>query len=394
MSTFKMPSLGADMESAVLVEWRVKPGDTVTKGQVIAEIEASKGIIEIEVFQDGVVEELLVEPETECKVGSPMAVIKTEGGEAEEETTVEKSKVEKTEEPQPKQEKKPEPIPTAATVSQRIKISPAAKKKAKEMGVDPATLQKEGTIRLQDLKEISKTAEPPHTEPKPKKKESSQDGMRKAIASAMSLSNKEIPHYYLTASINMTNALSYLEELNGERSIKERILPATVIIKASVEALKKVPELNGFWVDGENQTSKEIHPGIAIALRKGGLITPALLDAQNKDLDETMGGLKDLIDRTRAEKLKGSELSKQTITITNLGDLGVESVQGVIYPPQVGLIGFGKILDTPWAEGDTLSVRKVVKATIAGDHRATDGRTGALFLDALDKILQNPKELL
>ncbi len=381
------------MESAVLVEWYVKPGDTVKKGQVIAEIEASKGIIEIEVFEDGTVEKLLVEPETECKVGAPMAIIKTEGGVETEEVAPKPSVEEKKEKPQPKEEKKQEVKPTVVTDSKRVHISPAAKRRAAELGIDPTSLQKEGAIHLQDLGNTEEKKTLPG-KPAEKKKTVSGDGMRKAIAAAMSLSNREIPHYYLTASINMTNALAYLEELNGQRSIKERILPAALIIKASVEALKKVPELNGFWVDGENKISEEIHPGIAIALRQGGLITPALLDAQDKDLDGTMAGLKDLIDRTRAGKLRGAELSKQTITITNLGDLGVESVQGVIYPPQVGLIGFGKILDTPWAEGDSLSVRKVVKATIAGDHRATDGRTGALFLDALDKILQNPKELL
>jgi len=192
----------------------------------------------------------------------------------------------------------------------------------------------------------------------------------------------------------MTPALNWLEALNATRTIAQRILPAALLIRAVILALKEVPELNGFWQDGGPQISEQINPGIAIALRKGGLITPALINTNKLSLDETMHSLGDLISRTRAGKLRNTEMTQQTITITNLGDLGVESVYGVIYPPQVALVGLGRIMDAPWAQGDSLSVRKVMQATLAGDHRATDGRTGALFLDKLNQILQNPQELL
>jgi len=119
-----------------------------------------------------------------------------------------------------------------------------------------------------------------------------------------------------------------------------------------------------------------------------------LLNAESMTLDETMRSLDDLITRTRAGKLRNTEITQQTVTITNLGDLGVESVYGVIYPPQVALVGLGRIMDAPWAEGDTLAVRKVMQATLAGDHRATDGRTGAKFLEKLNDLLQHPQELL
>jgi pyruvate dehydrogenase E2 component (dihydrolipoamide acetyltransferase) len=218
--------------------------------------------------------------------------------------------------------------------------------------------------------------------------------MRQAIAAAMSRANAEIPHYYLSTPINMTPALAWLEKLNAGRSIEKRLLPAALMIRAVVKALQEVPELNGFWEKGEHRISGAIHPGIAIALRKGGLITPALLDAQAMDLEATMAALSDLITRTRAGKLRGAEMTQQTVTITNLGDLGVERVYGVIYPPQVALVGLGRISDAPWAEDDALSVRKVMHATLAGDHRATDGRTGALFLDHLNRLLQNPEALL
>ncbi|MEA2090840.1 MAG: biotin/lipoyl-containing protein [Campylobacterota bacterium] len=238
MSQFLMPSLGADMESAILMEWLVKEGDTVTKGQVIAEVETSKGVIEIEVFEDGVVEKLLVEEETECKVGIPLAIIRSEN------ESIEEVKEEKrVQEP-------------------HLKISPAARKRAEELGVDLKKITpKDGVIQLAQIEE---------KEAKREKKAASNDGMRQAIATAMSLSNTEIPHYYLSTSINMTPALNYIEELNKNRSIKDRILPVAMLIRGVVLTLKEVPQLNGFWHNDKHQMSKEIHPGIAIALRKVG----------------------------------------------------------------------------------------------------------------------------
>lgn len=357
MSDFVMPSLGADMESAVLMEWLVKEGDHVTKGQVIAEVETSKGVIEIEVFEEGIVDKLFVKEETECTVGTPLAHIRTADEKAPQQTT---------EEPQ------------------RVKASPAARRKAKEMGVDIASLAATGEVNLANIEKLA--GQTP--------KLATTDGIRQAIAKAMSRSNADIPHYYLSTSINMTPALTWLETFNADRTIAQRILPAALLIRAIVKALKEVPQLNGFWEDNEHRISESIHPGIAIALRKGGLITPALINAHEMGLDETMHALGDLISRTRGGKLRNSEMTLQTITITNLGDLGVESVFGVIYPPQVALIGLGRIMDAPWAQGDTLCVRKVMQATLAGDHRATDGRIGGLFLEKLNQILQDPQELL
>lgn len=403
MSEFLMPSLGADMESAVLMEWHVKEGDRVSKGQVIAEVETSKGVIEIEVFEEGIVEKILVEEETECKVGTPLAIIASDAKESVEvkAESEPKEEVEQKEEVKPQEEQKLE-VPKKSEIkidSRDIKVSPAARKKAEELGVDLTKITPiDGVIQLAQLEAIEPKEEDTavQEEPKPqeKRKKDTKNGMRQAIAAAMSKSNAEIPHYYLSTSINMTPALQYLEEFNKERSIKDRILPAAMLIHAAVLALKEVPELNGFWQDDELHISKAIHPGIAIALRRGGLMTPALLNADIKNLNDTMESLGDLITRTRASKLRSSELMAQTITITNLGDLGVDSVYGVIYPPQVAVIGFGIIKDAPWAEGDTLSVRKVMQATLAGDHRATDGRIGAQFLDKLNHILQNPKEML
>ncbi|BAF71925.1 dihydrolipoamide acetyltransferase family protein [Sulfurovum sp. NBC37-1] len=410
MSIFKMPSLGADMESGTLMEWKVKEGEKVKKGQVIAEVESNKGVIEVEVFEDGVVDRLLVEPGTTCDVGTPIAVIVGEnetaealekelgtqsGKEAAPKVSTETETTEKASEA--KKPSKKESVKEAKTTvtkekpkkstDHEIKISPAARKKAEELGVDLEALaaKTEGKIGTDEVEAAAKTA---------KQKRGGSDSMRKAIAAAMSRSNAEIPHYYLSTSINMTPALDWLAEQNEKRSIKERILPAALTIRAVVKALQAVPELNGFWQNDTLQMSEVINPGVAIAKRKGGLVTPALLNAQEMDLDGTMKAFHDLITRTRSGKLRSSEITQQTIVITNLGDIGVEEVLGVIYPPQVALVGLGRIADAPWIEGDALAVRKVMRATLAGDHRATDGRTGALFLNKLDEFLQKPEELL
>ncbi|NJN83454.1 MAG: 2-oxo acid dehydrogenase subunit E2, partial [Caldilineaceae bacterium] len=217
--------------------------------------------------------------------------------------------------------------------------------------------------------------------------------MRRAIAAAMAKSNREIPHYYLETAIDMSHAMRWLEAENQKRSIKDRVLPVVLLIKGVAKALTQVPELNGYWLDDRLQTSEAIHIGFAIALRQGGLITPAIHHADLKDMDELMAAMRDLIMRTRSGRLRSSEMTDSTITLTSLGDMGVGTVYGVIYPPQVALVGFGKIADQPWIENGMIGIRPVVKATLAGDHRASDGRTGGQFLDALTKLLVEPAGL-
>jgi pyruvate dehydrogenase E2 component (dihydrolipoamide acetyltransferase) len=217
--------------------------------------------------------------------------------------------------------------------------------------------------------------------------------IRQAIAAAMSRSNREIPHYYLETEIDLNRALQWLEEENRRRSLRERVLPAVMLLKAVAHALRQVPELNGHWVDDQLQVKSAIHIGFAIALRQGGLIAPALLNVDQQPLDVLMRAMADLIDRARSGRLRGSEMTEATVSVTNLGDRGVRTVFGVIYPPQVALIGFGRVTERPWAENGMLGSRRCVTATLAADHRATDGHQGALFLEALDRYLQQPEKL-
>jgi pyruvate dehydrogenase E2 component (dihydrolipoyllysine-residue acetyltransferase) len=209
----------------------------------------------------------------------------------------------------------------------------------------------------------------------------------------MARSKREIPHYYVGTQIDVSSALAWLQDANARRPVSERILPAAMLLRAVALTARAVPELNGFWTDGGFLPGQGIHLGVAVSLREGGLVAPAIHDADCLGLGELMASLRDLVQRARAGRLRSSEMSDPTITVTNLGDQGVEVVHGVIYPPQVALVGLGRIVERPWAEGGMIGARPVLTATLAADHRATDGHVGARFLATLDRQLHHPEEL-
>ena len=412
-----MPSLGADMEAALLIEWRVKPGDTVKRGDIIAEVTTDKGDIEVEVFEDGVVEKLVAEPGSKLPVGALLAVIRAAGQPAPPSVApVAPAAPAPPPVAPPAPQPQPQPRPAPAE-TQRVHASPLARKVAAELGIDLATVTGTGpggAIERADVERAAAQGQakappatpapppaPPPAAPAAPAPESAPapahaaagSGMRRAIASAMARSNREIPHYYLQTRIDMSVALRWLETANAARPIKQRLLPAVLLLKAVARALQETPDLNGYWHDDQLERRDAIHIGFAIASRQGALITPAIHDVQSKSLDEIMAALHDLIPRTRAGRLRSSELTDGTITVTNLGDLGVETVFGVIYPPQVALVGFGRIAEQAWARDGMLGVHPILTATLAADHRATDGRTGGQFLDALNHLLQKPEAL-
>jgi pyruvate dehydrogenase E2 component (dihydrolipoamide acetyltransferase) len=415
MAEFVMPSLGADMESAALVHWSVKPGDHVKRGDVIAEVETDKGVIEIEVFEEGVVEQLLVVPSQErLPVGAVLATIRTNGAPAATPAPVERAPavVEAAAKREvlppsvaPSQAQPPVPCP-----EKRVRVSPLARKLAADLGIDlnmvqgsgaHAAIERADVERAAAAKKLPEKAPAPPAPPPvaaappaaPPAKPDTQAAMRRAIAAAMARSNREIPHYYLQTRVDMSRALKWLEEENLKRPLKQRLLLAVVLLKAVARALVEVPDLNGYWVDDHHEPQEAIHIGFAISLRQGGLIAPAIHNVDLLSLDELMEAMHDLIARTRSGGLRGSEMTDGTITVTNLGDMGVETVYGVIYPPQVALVGFGKVVEQPWAENGMLGIRPVLTATLAADHRATDGRRGGQFLDILARNLQEVEKL-
>lgn len=214
-----------------------------------------------------------------------------------------------------------------------------------------------------------------------------------AIAAVMAKSKREIPHYYLSTSVDMAPAQHWLEQYNATRPPEERLLMLVVLIKATALALKEFPEMNGFFRKGGFSPSADVHPGFAINMRGGGLMTPALHHADQLSLSSLMQKLQDLIQRTQHGLLRSSEMMDATVTLTALGERGVEQVFGVIYPPQVAIIGYGKITPRPRVVNDAIAIHPIMDMTLAADHRVSDGHRGALFLASIQEKLQHPDQL-
>ncbi|MEU6379877.1 2-oxo acid dehydrogenase subunit E2 [Streptomyces sp. NPDC046909] len=490
MGEFTMPSLGADMDEGLLLEWLVGPGDRVDKGDVVAVVETDKAAIEVECFESGTVGRLLVEPGVRVPVGAPLAVIENAATAAVREAVsaeavpqpVARMAAEPApadappkpvERPVPPAVREPpvrEPVlvapapatprPKPAAVTQpvvgagplvrhlavekgvdltavhgtgrggritradvehaetapgpRVRATPYARRLARELGVDLATLRGSGgtgVVRAADVHEAvrarggaapeavgSPRERPEEPGPTPSPSRESREGgraavMRRAIGDLMSRANREIPHYYLSTTVDLTGAVEWLHRRNRGHPPTDRLVPAALLLKATAVAAHDVPQLNGFWQDGDFTPGTGVHLGVAVSLREGGLLTPVIHDADTLRPEELMAALKDLVQRARRGRLRGSELAGATLTVTNLGEQGVESVFGVIHPPQVALVGFGAVVERPWATGGLLGVRPVVTATLSADHRATDGAIGARYLTAIDRLLQRPEEL-
>jgi len=422
MGEFRMPVLGADMERGTLSRWRVRAGDHVTKGDIIADVDTDKATMEVEVFETGVVERLLVQEGETVPVGTALAVLVSAGETAE--------------------AARPAFAPAAegaAAQSVRVEASPLARRLAAKLGVNLDGVRgsgPRGAVTRGDVEQAASAAgsltapappppapllaaavealPPPATpsataaaEPPapvvaaPAPAPASTHGadadrraaMRRATGALMARSKQQIPHYYLGTHIDLGHALRWMEEANLERSVAQRLIPAALLLKAVGRAARDVPQMNGFWVDDEFRPSDGVHVGVATSLRGVGLIAPAIHDVDQKSLDQLMEDLRDVVERARNGTLRSSQMSDPTITVTNLGDQGVETVFGVIYAPQVALVGFGRVIERPWAENGLLGVRRVVHATLSADHRVSDGHIGGRFLSSISNYLQEPASL-
>jgi len=409
-----MPSLGADMESGTLVEWLVKVGDPVRRGDIVAVVETPKSTVEVECFDTGTVEDLVVEEGQRVPVGAVLARLGDAGA------------VAAPAAPEPPTPVAPEPVapstpvakePAAAAlsaaapsppISHRDRVSPLARRIAEEQGVDLATVTGTGlggAIRADDVRRAGRHTAPsvpsvPSAPPAPKVTTSpapstvaQTSDMRRSIAALMTVSNREIPHYHLTLTVDLQRSLAWMKQRNRELEMSERLVPAALLLAATARAVRAVPELNGHWVDDAFRPAAEVDLGLILSLRTGGLLVPAIAGADRLTVDETMARVRELTRRARAGRLRGSDLVQPSITASNLGDQGVDSVLGVIYPPQVALVGFGAVSDRPWAVDGMLGVRPLVTVSLAGDHRASDGATGSRLLKTIDRLLQTPEEL-
>ena len=382
MIEFKMPSLGADMEAGTLVDWLVKPGDNVKRGDIIAVVDTQKGLIDIEVFDEGIISELVIKVNQKVPVGTVMALIDSakevelKKGELLPEKIIEEKKIDKI---------------VITEIPHDIKASPLAKRIAAEKGIDLNTVKGTGEGGAITKEDVDRAIAEKIT-PAEEKKITGAENIRLAVAAAMSKSNREIPHYFLETKVDMSRALAWLAEANKQRSVKQRLLPVVLLIKAVAKALTEVPDLNGYWENGL-QRRTDINIGFVVSLRAGGVMIPSIPNADKKTIDELMASLNDIIPRARVMKLRSSELSESTFTVTSLGEGNVETVYGVIYPPQLGIVGFGSISEQPWAETGMLDVRPVMSITLSADHRATDGATGSRFLMSTKNHLQKPETL-
>ncbi len=449
-----MPSLGADMEAGRVTEWLVKVGDEVKRGDIVAVVETEKSTIEVEIFESGVIEAIVVPVGEEVPVGTVLAQVRRGASDSPEPRGSVPASSESILPTEPTPPTGRVVATTAAPVVRspvvrhlaaesgidlaavtgtgeggvitrhdveralaarqplpgRVRASPWARRVAAELGVDLNSVRGTGpggAVTETDVRKLGAprsgpavvsgepavaAAAPARTGPT-SHAAAKQAALRRAIGALMARSKREIPHYYLSTTIDMRAASEWLEHVNASRTITDRLVMPVLLLKATARAVATVPEMNGFMIDGRFEASAAVQVGVAISLRGGGVIAPAIHETATLGLDDLMVALRDLVTRTRVGRLRSSEMSDPTITVTNLGDLGVDQVFGVIYPPQVALVGFGKVAERPWAEGGLLGARPTVTATLAADHRVSDGHRGGLFLSAIDHLLQAPEEL-
>ncbi|PWC55442.1 branched-chain alpha-keto acid dehydrogenase subunit E2 [Azospirillum sp. TSH7] len=393
MGIFRMPSLGADMEAGVLVEWLKQPGDAVARGDIVAVVETQKGAIEVETFEAGVIERLLVTPGTTVPVGTPLALLAGAG-----ESIVLPSPEPQPSAPPPPPLRAPAPLPSPPVTPPPVMVatahppaSPAARRLATDRGIALTAIAGSGPGGAVLLADVERAAATPSAAPQARGSDLAQ--MRRAIAAAMARSNQEIPHYYLSTTVALAKAHAWLSDRNTGRPPEQRLLLAALQLKAVALALRRLPEFNGFCIDGTFRPAEGIHIGTAVAIRGGGLVAPAIHDTDKLAVDEVMARLRDVVARARSGRLRSSELQDPTITVTSLGDRGIEGVFGVIYPPQVAIVGFGKPVERPWVVDGQVVPCPVMTATLAADHRVSDGHRGALLLAEIDRLLQEPGSL-
>lgn len=386
-----MPSLGADMEAGTLVEWLKRPGDPVQRGDIVAVVETDKGAIEVEIFESGRIDELLVDEGAKVPVGTPLARIAGEGEAAPSPQAAAPAEVAPGSPPSPVAAPVSQPPePRAETTARGARVSPAARRLASERGIDLTGIAgsgPDGAVIRADVERAAVTAaEKPRVGV-------DLGQMRRAIAAAMARSKREIPHYYLSHSFDAAPAEHTVENWNAGQPPEGRLLIGALFVKATALALRDFPEFNGFYGPDGFTASEGIHLGIAIAIRGGGLAAPAIHDTDRLPLPELMTRMRDLVGRVRRGGFRSSEIADPTATVSSLGERGVEALLPVIYPPQVAIFGFGTVEERPWVVDCSVAPRPVLTATLAADHRASDGHRGALLLRRIEELLQDPEKL-
>ncbi len=371
---YAMPSLGADMDEGSVVEWLVAIGDRVERGQIVARVETEKSDIDIEIWQDGVVDEILVPTRRVVPVGTLLMRLHS---------------VDQHAADQPASMRSSQP-------SDRVLASPFARRLADDRGISLSEVEgsgPRGAVRARDLPDAGAPSRSHATAAPPDHSSGRTARMRAAIAQRMAISNRDIPHYRLERTVDLDALLRRLAVLNEHRPVAGRIVPAAAFVAAVAHAAGRHREFNGTWTDDGFCPGSGVNVSVAISLRTGGLVTPTIPDADRLSLDEVMERLRDYTTAARSGALRSEWMrDDSTITVTNLGERGADLVHGLISPPEVALVGFGRILERPWVVDGTVVARSIVNVTLGADHRATDGAAGSRFLSTLARFLEDPDQ--
>lgn len=419
ISEVTMPSMGADMTEGTIAKWLMAEGDTVSRGDKLAEIETDKTVVEMEAYAEGLLRKIVVAEGTLVQVGTVIAFIgdaEDEIPEVEEAAPAEAPKAEApapapaapapTPAPAPVQQAAPTPTPPApapAATGGRVKASPIARKIAEEKGINISAVPGTGPGGRITKSDVENFTPSPQFAASGGRAPVVMDGsdtplssMRQAIARVTVKSKSETPHYYVTHEINMGPAMTFRAQLN-EALVDDgdRVSVNDMVLKAVTTALLKHPKWNSTF-DGDKLIGhSDINLGVAIALEEG-LIVPAVMGIQNMSLIEISRHVRDLGARARGEggTLTQDEMTKGTFGTSNLGMFGTDTFAAIIVPPNAGIIAVGAVKEKPVVKDGNIVVGKTMNATISADHRVGDGAEAAILLGEFQKALENPARLM
>jgi pyruvate dehydrogenase E2 component (dihydrolipoamide acetyltransferase) len=421
MADVNMPKLSDTMEEGTVVEWKKKSGETVKKGDVIAEVESDKATFDLESEADGVLD-IIVQQGVPAKIGAPIAHIGAAGETPaakpapKEEAAKPAAKAEKPKAaPQAPPPPAPAPQPQAARATQDgdgaaiaddVRASPLARRLAAELGVNLASIKgtgPDGRIVKEDVQAAAsgKTA-PARAASAPVQRPSGPDvetveptRMQATIARRMAEAKSTVPEFTVTVEARVDLAVSLRQQLKESVPGAEKVTMTDFLVRACALALRKFPEVNSSWVDGKFQRKRRISIGLAVAPSQGmGLLVPVVHDADLKDLVQISIESRQVIERARSGRPAEGDLSGATFSISNLGMFGVDEFVAIINPPEAAILAVGAIKDVPVVDGGRIVPGKVMRMTLSVDHRVFYGATAAQFMAEVKRLLENPVTLV
>ena len=396
----KMPRLSDTMTEGTVAKWHKQIGDVIKEGDLLAEIETDKATMEFESFQDGVLLYIGVEEGKTAEVDSVLAVLGKKGEDfkqllSEEKDSVSEEKSQKNEHQSNKIEEhthKEEFVITKKQIlkSGVLKASPLAKKLAKEKGIDVSRVVGSGDggrVVKKDIDELEFRFQSDKKNAVEKFKDVEISQMRKTIAKRLAESKYTAPHFYLTMSINMDDAIKARMLINKEASIK--ISFNDMVVKAVAKAIEKNLGVNSSWRESFIRYSEHINIGVAVAVDEG-LLVPVIKFANTKSLNQISNEVSSFVEKAKNKKLKPEDWEGSTFTISNLGMYGIDEFTAIINPPDACILAVGSIKQKPYVIDGKIVPSNIMKVTLSCDHRAVDGATGASFLNSLKEYLENP----